>query len=111
MAYAGICNYNVQMFSDPYFHPFSIGQIRQVVDSEVAQGCGQVTSDPSRERVQIDDVGIPPFCHVPVGNYFRLKAGSARVAHHSDVVEWYQWDRVDPGVESYVALAGGSIRS
>jgi hypothetical protein len=92
MSYAGICgSQDLQNISDPYFHSFSIQNIRDYVESSSGQSCGvEVVIDNTPPQIQL----MQNTYTIPANTPFVLN-GNATDADDDPLT--YTWEQFDNG--------------
>lgn len=89
MAYAGICgSQNLQNNSDPYFHPFSINEIRTSIAR--FESCG-ITTNPDNAVPEAAD--LTSEFTIPANTPFKL---TAEATDADDDSLTFGWDQIDP---------------
>jgi subtilisin-like proprotein convertase family protein len=92
MAYAGICNPNVQNNSDDYFHYVNIRDISQNVKSGVSSACAVVTSVSATPPL----ANAGPDFTIPKSTAFILEGSASQLGTQTITYSWEQIDTQNP---------------
>ncbi|WP_405351228.1 reprolysin-like metallopeptidase [Nonlabens sp. Asnod3-H03] len=93
MAYAGICNPNIQNNSDDYFHYVNIRDITANIKSGPSSSCAVVTNIPFTAPVV--DAGLDYT--IPYSTAFVLTGSATNLGTETVVYNWEQNDPENPG--------------
>jgi hypothetical protein len=88
MGYAGICDPNIQSFSDPYFHAISLHGMATFIGGSTGNSCATPIFSPN-DAPQI--APLPAFI-VPKLTPFVLTAAASDPDNHPISYCWEQWD-------------------
>lgn len=88
MGYAGICDPNVQNFSDPYFHAISIQEMTNFVTGNTGNSCATPIFSPNAPP---EITPLPEYV-IPHSTPFVLTASASDPDQHPLTYCWEQWD-------------------